>query len=347
MNGIAGIVGDLGQRFRLVDLLPTSILVVSVGTLIAAGAPGETPTVANVLDKAEDLTLAESALLVLLVLVGSVLFVPFTVPLVRLFEGYWGSSRLARGLGGFRVDRHQRKRASLKARTRAQSRDGVLPDPKPALEAGWDLVRRYPPTALVMPTALGNALRAAEVRAGRPYGLDAIIVWPRLYILLDAEVRALVDDRRQQLDVMVRFATVFAIGAVVTLALLATSGPWLLVPVAAVLLAWISYRAAVAAAIAYGEALDTAFDLNHFVLGDKLGLPRPGSAAEERSRNEAVTVFWSRLRLPGDLAYAPDPSGDEAGGQADHRVSVVETADGEESGTRPDPEVAPPRHTRA
>lgn len=308
MNGVAGIVGDLGQRFRLVDLLPTSVLSVTIVALVSAGAPSEPPSLERVVDAAEQATLVEGALLGLAILIVSVLLVPLAVPLVRLLEGYWGTSRLIRPLAEVRTRRHASKRAVLAARTRADGAEVSEEQRQAALEAAWDLTRRYPPQALAMPTALGNVLRSAEFRAGRPYGLDSAIAWPRLYPLLDAEIRALVDDRRQQLDVTARFAVVFATLAVVTVVLLVSAGWWLLLPFVVCFLAWVSYRAAVTAAIAYGEALDAAFDLGHFALATKLGLQRPKDAADERSRNQDLTVFLSRLRLPGSLGYADDSS---------------------------------------
>ncbi|MGI8777554.1 MAG: hypothetical protein ACR2LJ_09245 [Acidimicrobiales bacterium] len=97
-------------------------------------------------------------------------------------------------------------------------------------------------------TALGNVLRAAEYRAGRLYGLDTVVMWPRLYPLLPAAMRDLVGDLRLQMDVVARFTVTFLAAAAISAALLATHGWWLLVPAGALVLAACSYGATVAAA---------------------------------------------------------------------------------------------------
>ncbi len=53
-----------------------------------------------------------------------------------------------------------------------------------------------PAPELLRPTLPGNVLAAVESRAGEPYGLDAVVAWPRLYPLLGEGVKAVVDDRR-------------------------------------------------------------------------------------------------------------------------------------------------------
>ena len=132
-------------------------------------------------------------------------------------------------------------------------------------EAASEL-RLLPPREHVMPTQLGNALRAAEVRAGEPYGLDAVVAWPRLYPLLSDPVRAVVDGQRDALDVNARFCAVFGAAAAISAALLVTHGWWLLVAAGWLVLSWLAYRATVAAALAYGEAIRTAVDLHRFTL---------------------------------------------------------------------------------
>jgi hypothetical protein len=163
-----------------------------------------------------------------------------------------------------------------------------------------------------MPTGLGNALRAAEDRAGRRYGLDTVAVWPRLYPVLGERVLAIVDDQRTQLDVAVRFCVVLLVAAVVSLALLVTQGWLLLVPAATFVLAWLAYKGSVGAAVAYGEGLETAFDLHRFDLLRALHLPLPADSEQERAQNAQVTAFLAQGTRAA-FAYVHGDAGAPAG----------------------------------
>lgn len=55
---------------------------------------------------------------------------------------------------------------------------------------------------------------------------------------------------------------------------------------------WIAYRGAVLAAIAYGESIDTAFDLHRFDLIAALRLPLPADDIEERKAYTALCDYW-------------------------------------------------------
>ena len=245
-------------------------------------------------DHLEDLSTTEVLLGFLALLGVAILSQPLQLPLVRLMEGYW--PRGADALAQARRDAHRKRRAQLEAAQlltaeRADSESDREGEREARAQAAWRLRKLYPPDPLVMPTALGNALRAAEDRAGRRYGLDTIAVWPRLYPLLSDRVLGIVDDERTQLDMAVRFSAVLVLAALASLGLLITQGWLLLVSAAVAVLAWLSYKGAVGAAVAYGEGLETAFDLHRFDLLRALHLPLPASADEERALNAQVTAF--------------------------------------------------------
>jgi hypothetical protein len=139
-------------------------------------------------------------------------------------------------------------------------------------------------------------MRAGELRAGERYGLDTLLLWPRLYPLLADNVKALVDDRRAQLDLAGRFCIVGAIGTAVSFGLLVSHAAWLAVPAGCLAVTWLSYHAAIAAAAAYGEALETAFDLHRFDLASALHLPLPDDLAAEAAANAQLSQ-WLRQPL--------------------------------------------------
>lgn len=119
----------------------------------------------------------------------------------------------------------------------------------------------------------------------------------------------MVDDQRTQMDVAARFAVVFLAAAAVSGVLLASHGWWLLTPAVALGLAWLSYRAACAAAQVYGDGLETAFDLHRLDLRAALHLPIPRTLEEERRLNEELNGFLLQPFSGWELTYEHPDSG--------------------------------------
>jgi hypothetical protein len=293
-GGLLDATKDLGVRFRLVGLLPTAALGLFIVALVWSGAPGQAPDPDRIATRLDDLAGWEGVLAVLLLLVVSLILEPLQLSLVRLLEGYWGDARVGRLLAAPGKALHRSRRARLDTK---QQRRGTAPDERLGeREAAARRLRRYPPPTAMLPTLLGNTLRAAEFRAGSRYGLDAVVLWPRLYPLLSDRVTAILDDLRDQLDLAARFCAVFIVGTGVSAALLARHGWWLTVPAVTLVLAWLSYRGAVAAAIAYGEAIEAAFDLHRFDLLRALHLPLPSDLITEVRENQQLTRFLHQPR---------------------------------------------------
>jgi hypothetical protein len=302
-GSLFGAAKELGPRFTLIGLLPAGTLALFVLALVWSGAPGDPPDLDRVVAHAEVLGGWEATLLVLALIVATVIFQPLQLSLVRLLEGYWGDSRVARALAPPLLERQRRRRDRLDQAQSVSGSEELDAEQKASMDdAGWALRRFYPARDRVRPTALGNALRAAEDRAGARYGLDAVTIWPRLYPLLPDSVKALLDDHRNQLDVAARFCVVLVIATGIGIGFLAPYGWWLLVPAVALLLAWLSYRGAVASAVGYGEAIETAFDLHRFDLLRALHLPLPETRAAERESNRRLSEFLGQ-GLPVDFVY--------------------------------------------
>jgi hypothetical protein len=197
------------------------------------------------------------------------------VALTRLWEGYWPRGRHSR-LTAWRIARHRKRWHALD------------------LQKDADYMRRYygfpVRTEDVLPTRLGNALRAAEDYASddERYGMDAVFYWPRLYLVLPTDTRTLVEDYRSGLDRMVlvaSLAVVFPIAGLIVLTFAHTSWlAWLVSMAVALLVAGMAYEAAVSAAVAFGDIVRGCFDLYRRTLMKQYGLALPASLEDERAR---------------------------------------------------------------
>jgi hypothetical protein len=291
---------------------------------VSAAALGELPV------------LVQGALLICaLVLVSASAAVAerLTLPLLRLLEGYWTRPMsLRRLLVGYRVWCHQRVRrraTPLQQRQRRGSlsvaefqelrRLRVTPESdqerlatlekgaatglsaQETTRLGRDIawLRTSPDRDdLRMPTRLGDLLRAAEHRPAASYGLDAVVCWRALWLLLPAEIRAELIATRAALDVAVRawlWGALFLLWAPVNgwAALVGFGVPML------------TYRFGILPrAAAFGELIVTSFDLHRMKLYDALHLPRPASPAEERvTAGPRATRALTGTLIEPDLTY--------------------------------------------
>ncbi|MFD4637844.1 hypothetical protein ACFWN2_11050 [Lentzea sp. NPDC058436] len=280
----------MSGRFVLVNYLPTAAGAVCVLVLVWAGAPGTRLDFGAAWRTAGRVGVGEVFVLVLAVTVLSLLVQPLQLALVRLLEGTWPRWVAT----PFRW--WQRKRRARLARAAEVSSEEAA-EVQRAGEAAVALWQRFPRDAhLVRPTALGNVLTAMEDRAGRAYGLDAVVVWPRLYPVLGEQVRAVVADRRDSLDLAARLSVTLALTAVVSAVLVVRAGWWLLLPLGLLVAARLAYRGCVQAAVAYGEAVEAAFDLHRFDLYEALHLPLPADVEAEKQDNRRLSAFWRQGR---------------------------------------------------
>jgi len=296
-------------RFFLVNYLPSYAASVFSLVLVWGGAPvwlhhGRPLSFSRAWQTASGLGAGEIVMLGIAITLIAVLFVPLQLAMMRVLEGGWPQalgSGLARRFQLWR--KHRMARAAELPQARDQLTEVVV---QQAGRAGTRLRRRFPlPDHLVRPTALGNALSAMEDSAGRDYGLDAVVTWPRLYAVLNDKVRAVVDDRRDVLDSAGRMAVTAAATAAAAFVLLWGSGWWLALAAVHTAVAAIAYQGAVAAAVAYGEAVRSSFDLHRFDLLASLKLALPRTPEQERQVNQALCDMW-RQGVPMTYGYEVD-----------------------------------------
>jgi hypothetical protein len=303
------VTGLFDKRFTLALLLPVFAFAAGTGALVATMA-GWSRTAAwwSHLDAARQVALgvaAAAAVVVLAIIIGTQV-----VAMTRLLEGYWRSAWADKTVGGLGRWHEERRRDKLARAVQAAVATQVAQDAlasqagqaaqaekairaSAAAKASADLgyQRSYlsfpPPPAPVMPTRLGNALRAAEAYPGdaERWGLDAVFWWPRLYLILPDGARSQVDDARAGLDQLVVLTMLSAAFGVVALAL---SGAGLNLTVGlscaagTFLLSRGSYLAAVTSATVFGELVRSCYDLFRGDLLTRLGWPMPPTLTRER-----------------------------------------------------------------
>jgi hypothetical protein len=267
------VTGLFDSRFVLALLLPAFAFAAGVAAL-AATMTGwhQAASWWAGLDAARQVALgvaAAGAVVVLAVIIGTQV-----VAMTRVLEGYWRWRWVNVTLGRLGRSREVKRRARLEAdATELGYLHGYLAFP--------------PDPAAVLPTRLGNALRAAEAYPGdeQRWGLDAAFWWPRLYLILPDSARDQVDGARASLDQLVVLSVMSAAFGVVSLAL-SCAGLNLAVGLGcaagALLLSRLSYLSAVTAAGVFGELVRSSYDLFRGDLLAKLGWPMPSTLPRER-----------------------------------------------------------------
>jgi hypothetical protein len=293
------------RRFYLVSWIPYALLFLLVFGLVWANGTTQKCHDPPCLDRAVDIATASYgiriALLILAAFVASLVLHPLQLGLIQLLEGYWDRWTVGRTLAGWLVRRQAARRRRLVHAARIDPRSGTDVDHQQLRVARLAASRldAYPAPDSLLPTTLGNVLRAAEDNAGRRYELDAVLVWPRLYTVLPERPLGILNDQRMDLDVAAQFCISLLLGSVLSFWLLLSDGVWMLLPLALLTFAWLSYRAAVAVAREYGTMMATVVDLYRFDLLRALHLPLPSNRIEERKRNADLC----RVLKAGDLQF--------------------------------------------
>jgi hypothetical protein len=249
----------------------------------------------KVADWADKQSAATQIVVLLVALIGiaasGVVVQRFAAPALRLIEGYWPAP----------LDRIRRWRIStIRAKAKPledqfQDLAGPVLDTRTATDDQNrefvkldEQLRRLPTDGDYLPTRVGNILRAGERRPKEKYGLDAVVLWPRLWLLLPADTRTELARARSSLDT--------AVGAVIWALLFLgfTFLAWWAVLIAigiilVMILYWIPDRAEV-----FADLLEAAFDVHRVTIYEHLRWPLPANPHEERICGEQLTSYLLR-----------------------------------------------------
>ncbi|WP_410672656.1 hypothetical protein [Amycolatopsis sp. cmx-4-68] len=351
-----GLGSRIGRYFSVVSVLPALFMVAWTTALVTSDAWQRRPDLALMARRLGGLNLSGAAWLILVTIIVALFLHPLQLGMTRLLEGYWGSSRAARTLLRRRITHHRKRIARLEDREFALedqlrgalddmltvisgTRPGDLePDAlssareamfesdfahrlsglKAALATIPHALARYPRPDRMMPTRLGNVLRSAEDAAGKRYELDAITTAPHIALVAPDGHLGYLDDARQQLDTSARLCVVALLVTLETVVFLLPDGWWLLLALAPYSLAYIAYRASIAAAGQYMGIVSTVLDLNRFKFYEALHVPLPQNPREERANNRELMKLLKgaeKVRLhykhpaAGTGATPPTPPG--------------------------------------
>ncbi|HZC98623.1 MAG TPA: hypothetical protein VFA46_00010 [Actinomycetes bacterium] len=244
----------------------------------------------------------------LVVVVSGTLVQRAALPMLRLLEGYW-----PKWLTGPRrwLERRQRKRKQ-RLKDEWQAAAGPVNEGTATAEqqdryvALDELLRRFPDRDTVMPTALGNTLRAGELRPRDRHGLDPTVCWVHLWLILPDSARAELTAARSALDgaaVAVTWSALFAVWTV---------WAWWVPLVAAAAIAIVHAAALLPAARTWADLVEATVDLYGPKLADTLRLQPPGTLKARWEQGDFITSFLQGREVDLDTALVLPKDGDEA-----------------------------------
>ncbi|WP_239396834.1 hypothetical protein, partial [Frankia sp. CiP3] len=149
--------------------------------------------------------------------------------------------------------------------------------------------RRRPNVAgYFLPTPIGNILRAAERRPADKYGLDVIVVWPHLWLILPEDARVELRAAGSSLNASVAAAiwgVLFCVFAAFT---------WLAIPIGLGVAAVAVGVATPGRAEAFGDLVEAAFDLHRTAVYRQLRWPLPATPKDEHLSGRQLTAYLRR-----------------------------------------------------
>jgi len=164
------------------------------------------------------------------------------------------------------------------------------------LDKVWRAVNSYPDIiGNVLPTKLGNVMRAYERYSDVVYGMEAIALWPRIFMVIPEEARTLFREGEAlfqfDLNALVAGSVSFVVYFTIVAVAVQSGNPdellialrWSLIPVISALLAWFGWWQLPVAAGQRGEQVKAVFDLYRDKFAEALGLELPTAHKDEVS----------------------------------------------------------------
>ncbi|MGH8068980.1 MAG: hypothetical protein ACRERE_27845 [Candidatus Entotheonellia bacterium] len=270
--------------------------------------------------------------LLIAILLSGILY-NLNTPIIRFYEGYpWKDSCI----GKYRIRYHQARfeyynvrwtgmRTLLLAMDTTDPRYSRISDKW--AEIGKEFNSQFPrEKSSVLPTKLGNVIKSFENYPLDQYGIDAVVLYPRLISKIDKDYAEIIADSKTNLDFMINnslLSTVLAASIllirlinpsqVAQLWMLTVPAPWvwLLHIVVFMGLAYAFYCLSVGRASAWGSMVKGAFDLYRWRLLEQLGYKRaPKTTQEEYAQwfHISERMLFGKSPTHPDPDYEPSPT---------------------------------------
>ncbi len=225
-------------------------------------------------------------MLLFIMMLGNAIVSRLTFPVLRLLEGYGWLWTPFRRLVTDLADRYY-----FVPRTEAFCQLGNpahLPPDKREYYLRLENEQLYLlPKHDRLPTRLGNILRSHERRPAQKYGLDALVCWQYLWMVMPESAKKDLSIERENLDDSVK------IWLWSVLFLLWTVWAWQAVFVSLVLV-FATYSRILQAAKTYGKLQEAGFDLYRPLLYQNLRFPLPEDPTTEAAEGEKLTAYLLR-----------------------------------------------------
>jgi hypothetical protein len=278
--------GFLDQRFIVSVWIPSLFFWVALLCLIAGWA-GSSVMFGWWKEQPFELQILITVLLLAWITFFARLLLNLLGSLVRIYEGYWKRLLYIERLPFFDSFTKGRKRYY------AEKIAGLK-----AAGSDQEIYLRFPPATRldeVMPTRMGNILKNGEIYPQLRYGMDAVLIWPRLYSVLPESIVRNFGSAAAELELMLVIsalgATFACVGGTIAMVLL----PWYIPPaciLCGALVAWLGYEGAVRSALSYNHLIKAAFDLHRGTLLKTIGWFPASSYDKEKSQWNTIAKLW-------------------------------------------------------
>jgi hypothetical protein len=234
---------------------------------------------------------AQIAVLGGVALLGGLLLSGLHYSILRILEGYPLYRRRTRWYARSLYELFMR---STYRRFDALTALMAQPQPSPARTSAAQEIARYYPASRgeLLPTKLGNVIRSFERHPRLRWGLNGVIAWPRLELLLAEHQLNLQTTAKTDVAFFVNCAVVVTVASaaacvdwIANSSLPAISVFLFAIPIVLVTMA---YRAAILAALRWGDSVRATYDMYRLELYRRLGVRVPKTHSEEIAVARAV-----------------------------------------------------------